>query len=183
MSEKPSHLRRLGRVLEALHRLVASVLLLGILAALVALAVSAYRSRPRIPDGAALVLNPKGVLVEQLSSTPVSRISARLAGLPAGPRQVLLRDVLDALRLAKDDDRIGALYLDVDDLRGGMSKLRDVGKALLDFSVEPGIDATVNKLYRKVEHDQERQNGKTNEHSDNSCLEFRAGNACPVIAQ
>jgi protease-4 len=133
MSEQPSRLRRLGRVLEALQRAVSAVLFLGILAALVALAVSAYRSRPRIPDGAALVLNPKGVLVEQLSSTPGSRISARLAGLPAGPRQVLLRDVLDALRLAKDDDRIGALYLDVDDLRGGMSKLRDVGQALLDF--------------------------------------------------
>jgi protease-4 len=133
MSDQPSRLRRLARVLDLLQRLVASVLLLGILAALVALAVSAYRSRPRIPDGAALVLNPRGVLVEQLASTPGSRISARLAGLPAGPRQVLLRDVRDALRLAKDDDRIGALYLDVDDLSGGMSKLREVAQALLDF--------------------------------------------------
>jgi protease-4 len=116
-----------------LQRVVAAVLLLGILVIVVALAVSAYRSRPRVPDGAALVLNPKGRLVEQLSSTPGSRISAHLAGLPAGPRQVLLRDVLDALRLAKDDDRIGALYLDVDELWGGMSKLREVGQALLDF--------------------------------------------------
>jgi protease-4 len=136
MNEQPSRLRRVARVLEALQRMVAAVLLLGILVALVALvvlAVSAYRSRPRVPDGAALVLNPKGVLVEQLSSTPRARISARLAGLPGGPRQVLLRDVLDALRLAKDDDRIGALYLDVDELSGGMSKLREVGQALLEF--------------------------------------------------
>jgi protease-4 len=133
MTEQPSRLRRFGHILDAVRSFVVNALFFGIVVALVALAVSAYRSRPRVPNGAALVLNPKGVLVEQLSSTPGARISARLAGLPAGPRQVLLRDVLDILRLAKDDDRIGALYLDVDDLSGGMSKLRDVRKALLEF--------------------------------------------------
>jgi protease-4 len=133
MSEQPTRPGRLGRILDALRRFIANVLFLGILVALVALAVASYRSRPRVPDGAALVLNPKGVLVEQLSGTPRSRASARLTGMPEGPPQTLLRDVLDALRLAKDDERIGALYLDVDRLSGGMSKLRAVREALLDF--------------------------------------------------
>jgi protease-4 len=133
MSEHPPRPGRLVRAFEALRRLVATVLLVGILGALVVLAVAAYRARPRVPDGAALVLNPKGVLVEQLSGTPRSRASARLTGMPAGPPQTLLRDVLDALRLAKDDERIPALFLDVDHLRGGMSKLRAVREALLDF--------------------------------------------------
>ncbi|MCG6921675.1 MAG: signal peptide peptidase SppA [Acidobacteria bacterium] len=125
--------RRLGGALETIRRFVANALFLGILVALVVLSVKAYRARPRVPDGAALVLKPEGVLVEQLSGTPRSRASARLAGVPAGPSQVLLRDVLDALRLATDDERIAALYLDVDGLTGGMSKLRAVRDALLDF--------------------------------------------------
>ncbi len=133
MSEHATRPGRLGRTLDALRRFIANVLFLGILVAVVALAVASYRARPRVPDRAALVLDPKGVLVEQLSGTPRSRVSARLTGLPEEPPQTLLRDVLDALRLAKDDDRIAALYLDVDRLSGGMSKLHAVREALLDF--------------------------------------------------
>lgn len=134
MSDRPSVLQRLGRALEALQRLAAGVLLLGLLVALVALAVTAYRSRPRVPDRAALVLNPQGVLVEQLSGRTSRSLAEPLLGLPPGPAEILLRDVLDALRLAKDDERIAALYLDLDDFRGGgMSKLRAVREALLDF--------------------------------------------------
>ncbi len=45
-----------------------------------------------------------------------------------------MRDVVDALRFAKDDERIAALYLDLDGLLGGgMSKLRAVRDALVDF--------------------------------------------------
>ncbi len=133
MSERPSVLKRLGRLLEGLRHLVANVVLILLIVAVVALAIQAYRSRVRVPDGTALVLNPRGVLVEQLSGTPGGRLSTWLAGVPAAPRQTLLRDVLDTLRLAKDDDRIAALYLDVDRLGGGMSKLGAVRKALLEF--------------------------------------------------
>ena len=133
MSERPSFLKRLGRLFEGLRHLVANVVLILLIVAVVALAIQAYRSRVRVPDGVALVLNPRGVLVEQLSGTPGGRLSTWLAGVPAAPRQTLLRDVLDTLRLAKDDERIAALYLDVDRLGGGMSKLGAVRKALLEF--------------------------------------------------
>jgi protease-4 len=134
MSTRPSVLRKLLRALDVLQRLVAAALLVALLGALAAVAVSAYRARPRVPEGAALVLNPRGVLVEQLSVRPPSRRAAPLLGLSAAPAQVLLRDVQDALRLARDDDRIAALYLDLEDLRGGgMSKLRAVRQALLEF--------------------------------------------------
>ena len=134
MSERPSFLKRLGRTLDTLRRATANVLFFGLLVALVALAVSAYRSRPRVPKGAALVLNPRGLLVEQLSGERTESLVGPLVGLSARPAQALLRDVLDALRLAKDDDHIAALYLDLDGFRGGgMSKLRAVREALLDF--------------------------------------------------
>ncbi len=134
MSTRPSVLQRLLRALEVLQRLVAAVLLVALFVALVALGVGVYRSRPHVPDGAALVLNPRGVLVEQLSVRPPSRLAAPLLGLSPAPDQVLLRDVLDTLALARDDDRVAALYLDLEDFRGGgMSKLRAVREALLDF--------------------------------------------------
>ena len=134
MSERPSFLKRLGRALDTLTRVTAHVLFLGLLVALVALAVTAYRSRPRVPKGAALVLNPKGVLVEQLSGGGTPSLAGPLLGLSTRPAQALLRDVLDTLRLAKDDERIAALYLDLDGFQGGgMSKLRTVREALLDF--------------------------------------------------
>jgi hypothetical protein len=43
MSERPSFLKRLGRALDTLTRATAHVLFLGLLVALVALAVAAYR--------------------------------------------------------------------------------------------------------------------------------------------
>ncbi len=134
MSERRSFVKRVGRALDTLTRATGHLLFLGLLVALVALAVAAYRSRPRVPKGAALVLNPKGVLVEQLSGEDTAGLAGPLLGLPARPAQALLRDVLDTLRLAKDDERIAALYLDLDGFQGGgMSKLRAVREALLDF--------------------------------------------------
>ena len=100
MSERPTLLKRLGRLFEILRHLVANLVLLVLIVVVVAAAVQAYRSRIEVPDGAALVLNPRGVLVEQLSGSPRSRLSTYLAGVPAAPRQTLLRDVLDSLRLA-----------------------------------------------------------------------------------
>jgi protease-4 len=125
---------RVGRGLDRLRRVLANALVLALLGGLLALAFSAWRARPRIPDGAALVLNPSGLLVEQLAAEPPASLAGRLAGLTSRPTQTRVRDVLDALRLAKDDDRIAALYLDLDGLfGGGMSKLQAIREALLDF--------------------------------------------------
>lgn len=134
MSPSPSSVTRLGHTLDRLRAFVANVFLLALVVALVAIAVSAWRSRLRIPDGAALVLNPSGVLVEQLSAEPTESLVGRLGGLTSRPAQSRVRDVVDALRFAKDDERIAALYLDLDGLLGGgMSKLRAVRDALVDF--------------------------------------------------
>ena len=130
MSTRSSLLAQTGRALDGLRRFILNLVFFGILAALV---VSAVMGRPRVPRAAALVLKPEGTLVEQLSSDP-GRFVSEPAGAPPAAKETLVKDVLDALRLAKDDGRIKALYLDLDDLEaGGMSKLRDVRAALLDF--------------------------------------------------
>lgn len=100
---------------------------------LVALAVAVLLDRgPEVPAKAALVIAPAGPLVEQRLGDPGDRAMRELTG--DGTRETLLRDVLAGIRAAKDDERIGAILLDLDEMSGGgMSKLRDVKAALADF--------------------------------------------------
>jgi protease-4 len=129
---RPSLLVRLFRGLDGLRRFLVNVLFFGLLAAL---AVAALGGRTKVPDGAALVVNPQGTIVEQLSGAdPVQRLVAESAGVGSAVKETLLKDLLDAIRAAKDDKRIKALYLDVDDMSGaGMTKLRDLRAAIADF--------------------------------------------------
>jgi len=126
-------LSRIGRTLDRLRRVLVNTLFWG---ALLALVVLAWRSRPRVPDGAALVLDLDGPLVEQLSGDGAGRLARELTGRPTGPSEILLRDVLDGLRLAGDDARIKALVLEADDVSGGFSKLREVREALSAFKTK-----------------------------------------------
>jgi protease-4 len=82
-----------------------------------------------IPDSAALVVAPSGVLVEQLEGRPFDRALAELTG--EGLRQTLVRDVTDSLEYAATDDRITAVVLVLDGLDGGgLSKLQTIGAAI-----------------------------------------------------
>lgn len=130
-------MNNLGRALETFRRVLANTLFLVLVVALVAGAIALWRARPRVPARAALVLDPRGVLVEQVSGESRGWLARSLLGGPAAPRETLTKDVLDALRLARDDARIPAVYLDLDDFAGGgLSKLQAVGRALDAFRAE-----------------------------------------------
>jgi protease IV len=130
--DRPSLLVRLFRGLDGLRRFLVNVLFFGLL---VGLAVAALGGRAKVPDGAALVVQPQGTIVEQLAGgDPVQRLVAESAGVGSATKETLLKDLLDAIRTAKDDKRIKALYLDLDDMSGtGMTKLRDLRAAIADF--------------------------------------------------
>lgn len=130
--DHPSLFVRLLRGLDGLRRFLLNVLFFGLLAALVTAAMS---GRPKVPDGAALVVKPQGVIVEQLSGgDPLQRLVAESAGVGSVARETLLKDLIDAIRAAKDDGRIKALYLDLEDMSGGgLTKLRDLRGAIVDF--------------------------------------------------
>jgi protease-4 len=130
--DRPSPLTRLFRGLDGLRRLLLNALFFGLL---VGLAVAAWRGRPRVPDGAALVVRPQGTIVEQLSEAePMERLVAGATGLRQVASETLLKDLLDAIRTAREDRRIKALYLDLDDMAGaGLTKLRDLRAAIADF--------------------------------------------------
>jgi protease-4 len=133
MSERrASFATSLGRALDGLRRLLVNLVFFGLLGAL---AVAAWNARPRVPRSAALVVKPQGTIVEQLSEAdPVERYMAETTGARSLARETLLKDLLDAIRAAKDDARIKAIFLDLDSMSGaGLTKLQDLGAALADF--------------------------------------------------
>jgi protease-4 len=89
-------------------------------------------SVPTIPGSAALVIQPVGRLVEQLAGDPFDRAVAEL--LDDAEPQTLVKDIIDGLAYAKDDDRITSVVLDLSAIPGGgLSKLTRIGDAIGDF--------------------------------------------------
>ena len=85
-----------------------------------------------IPQKAALVVQPVGVLVEQVAGDPYDRAVAELVG--NAPLQTLVSDIVAALDHARDDDRIAVVHLELSALGGaGLSKLRRVADAMQRF--------------------------------------------------
>jgi len=120
--------RFLWRSLKAFNTIVFGFIALFIISALL---FGAIDSRGlKIPKGGALIVNPAGVLVEQ--QTAVSTAAMLLDN--DLPQQALVKDVIDALVLAKDDDKIGFVVLDLDRLQYGMlPKLQRIADAITEF--------------------------------------------------
>ncbi len=131
-STRPGVVRRvwsgIWRGVDRLRRASINLLFLAVIAVIVA---SWWSSQIEpLPTDAALVIAPNGTLVEQRSVR--SPISVLQGG--DGIRQVLLRDVVDAIRNAATDPRIKVLILEPDGLSGaGLSKLEEIGAAVADF--------------------------------------------------
>ncbi|PZN33082.1 MAG: signal peptide peptidase SppA [Proteobacteria bacterium] len=117
------------RTLDGVRKVLHLLLLLIVFAVIVALVAP---RAPIVPGEAALVIAPQGVLVEQLSGDPFERAVAEAYG--QGRAETLLRDLVDAVRMARDDRRIRALVLDLGELTGGgLSKLEELGGAIREF--------------------------------------------------
>jgi protease-4 len=115
--------------LDGLRKVLHLVLLLLIFALIGALF---SRPIPLVPDKAALVIAPQGPLVEQFTGDPIERALAD--AVRQGPVETRLRDVVDAIEAARNDKRIGALYLDLGGLDGGgTAKLQEIARAVQDF--------------------------------------------------
>lgn len=112
---------------------VRKILHLFLLVGLFLLFFGAMSGTPSIlPQKAALFLQPVGSLVDQLDGDPYDRALAEL--LDGAPPQTLVQDIVDALKFAKDDDRISVVHLEMSALGGGgLSKLKRVASALDDF--------------------------------------------------
>ena len=115
--------------LDGLRKFLHLVLLLIIFG----IVVGALRtSIPRIGDNSALVIAPRGEIVEQLSGDPVEQAIERVQGTRKA--ETLLWDLVDALESAKTDARIKAVVLDLDNMTsGGQPTLAELTAAIKDF--------------------------------------------------
>jgi protease IV len=85
-----------------------------------------------IPETAALILDPTGVIVEQRRALDPF---AEFMGGGEDEPETLLRDLTEAIETASADPRIKILVLQLDGLREvSMSQLQTLGAALKDFS-------------------------------------------------
>jgi protease IV len=147
--------RGLGRGLDRLRKTLHLIFLL--LLAVFVLAVLLPQV-PHVPRAAALLISPQGMLVEELSGEPVARALARAQGLPFA--ETLLQDLIDAIRLAKDDERIRVLVLELDGLgSAGLSKLEELAAEVRAFRdsgkpvVAIGDDYSRNQYYLAAQAD------------------------------
>jgi len=89
-------------------------------------------SIPKLPQDAALVIQPEGEIVEQPTGDPLELAIAEARGLGRG--ETTLRDITDAIEAARDDERIKTLVLDFDAMTGaGQPTLDEFARAVTDF--------------------------------------------------
>ncbi len=134
MSDTPGPIRRFFRAFwNGLTRLrIALSNILFLLLVLFLIVLFSEEATEPLPDKAALLLNPIGTVVEQKSYVdPFTYLFSEQA---PSEQEVLLQDLLDAIRYAKDDPSITALVMELEQLYGiGIAKSEDVATALADF--------------------------------------------------
>ncbi|MDW7773027.1 MAG: signal peptide peptidase SppA [Desulfobulbaceae bacterium] len=93
-----------------------------------------FQPQVRVPEGSALILAPKGVIVEKATAiSPISRIINGFAGIPI-PRETLLQDILDAVNTAAIDEKIKIIVLSLDEMESSsLNQLNTIGLAINAF--------------------------------------------------
>ena len=87
---------------------------------------------PQLPERAALYIQAVGAIVEEMEGDPFDRAIAEL--LDETQPQTVLQDIVDALDYASEDDRIGAVHIELSALGGaGLPKLQRIARAIEEF--------------------------------------------------
>ena len=130
MSRLTSALSAIWHGLDGLRKLLHLLLMLALLGFVVGVV---HVVSPQVPQTAALVVRPRGELVEQRSGGPLQR--ALNAAQGQGRAETSLWDLVAAIRGAAKDPRIKALFLDLDDFQGadGLPPLAELARAIDQF--------------------------------------------------
>ncbi|CAI8264474.1 MAG: Protease 4 [Porticoccaceae bacterium UBA1117] len=129
-----SQLKKISRaawgIIDSARKVTFNLLFLFLAMGLLAILFS--NDDPKIAKTTALVIEPKGKLVEQLTAQTVGSLIDQAGG--AESLETLLKDVIDAIDAAKDDDRVQLLVLDLNSFSGaGLTKLQDMAEAITNF--------------------------------------------------
>jgi len=139
MSEQQSgFLRTSGRLVWGSFKFVRnSVLNLIFLFLFVSFLIAIFsgKDKTEVVPGSALVLDLKGLLVEEQTWVdPVEKALNEASGSGGEAPEMLVRDVVKVVEAASKDDKIKAMVLVLSDLEGGsLDKLKRVGAAIDQF--------------------------------------------------
>tara|TARA_R110000744_G_scaffold260293_3_gene375296 strand:+ start:20287 stop:22149 length:1863 start_codon:yes stop_codon:yes gene_type:complete len=99
------------------------------------IAISTGEKSIVVKSGSALVLNISGDIVEQKHEIdPMDAFISEALEQPETAPEVLLADILSVIKHAENDDSISMMVLDLKNMQGsGITKLRDIAKALTEF--------------------------------------------------
>jgi protease-4 len=112
----------------ALRRFVGNLLFLLLVVFL--LVVVFFDGDEDVPEGVALILSPQGNIVEQKTE---SVLTLDIFG-EAAKEETLLKDIIDVIDFAKDDERVEVMVLDLRKMGAvGISKLQAIGAGLERF--------------------------------------------------
>ena len=136
---------RASDVLRKVLHLIVLLVIFGLIIGLLSPSI------PIVPHQAALVLSPRGALVEQLSGDPFQRALAEAYG--QGTAETLLRDLTDAVRAAQKDDRIKVLVLDLGGMfGGGVTKMEELSAAIREFKTSGKKVIAVGEAYDQSQY-------------------------------
>lgn len=136
MAKEKGPIRRffswIGKVLSIFRAVFTALLTIILIAYVVVLfaTLSGGKGQPQIPEAGALRLAIDGTIVDQ--TTYVDTFTAVTDSDRV--KEYVLRDLIQAVNLAKDDSRINSLTLVLHDMQGaGISKIEELGLALTEF--------------------------------------------------
>lgn len=132
-NEKVSFLTRLSplwRGLDLFRKVILNIVFFVVL--ILVLSILFGDSRPVVPHSTALVIEPEGIIVEQLTTGTPGDLPKQIMGMT--DKETLLKDMLDAIDAARDDRRVKVLVLALDGLGGaGLTRLQDMKEAVTRF--------------------------------------------------
>ena len=142
-----SFLKRLWLVISHIKNAIGNIVFLSIITIL--FFVLFQSTGVKVQDGSALVLNPKGSIVEQKS------LVNPLDSIISGNRtiEVSLRDLLAAINHAKSDGRITLLVLDLEKMgEASLGHLEEIGLALKEFKSSGKKIIAVGSSYTQTQY-------------------------------
>ena len=123
-------MKKVWQVITAIKNAMGNLLFIAFIVFVIAALIG--RESEGIPASTVMVVDPDGVIVEQLR--PIDPIEEFLRGEESENSETLGRDLVEAIQLAGTDDRIKAIALDLSRLQGtSLNQYDDIGNALDNF--------------------------------------------------
>ena len=148
-----SFFKGIWKVITFVRRALVNVIFLLTLGAIYFVYTSADAPKTPLPEKSALVLNLSGPIVEQSSYiNPMDSVTGSILGQDM-PQENLLFDVVETIRHAKEDPKIGGIVLALRDMSPtNLTKLRYIAKAINEFKSSGKPVYAVGDMYNQSQY-------------------------------